>query len=75
MDIVTAYGLYDVVVPPYNLDELAWFYENSFANHAAINAKVSNIVGLGISSLLYSCTARKTYFELMFSVVTWEETI
>ena len=49
MDIVTAYGLYDVVVPPYNLDELAWFYENSFANHAAINAKVSNIVGLGYS--------------------------
>jgi PBSX family phage portal protein len=47
MDVVTAYGLYDVVVPPYNLDELAWFYENSFANHAAINAKVSNIVGLG----------------------------
>lgn len=47
MDIVTAYGLYDVVVPPYNLDELAYFYENSFANHAAINAKVSNIVGLG----------------------------
>lgn len=49
MDIVTAYGLYDVVVPPYNLDELAWFYENSYANHAAINAKVSNIVGLGYS--------------------------
>ena len=47
MDIVTAYGLYDVVVPPYNLDELAYFYENSFANHAAINAKVANIVGLG----------------------------
>jgi PBSX family phage portal protein len=49
MDITTAYGLYDVVVPPYNLDELAFFYENSFANHAAINAKVSNIVGLGYS--------------------------
>jgi PBSX family phage portal protein len=48
-DIVTAYGLYDVVVPPYNLDELAFFYENQFANHAAINAKVSNIVGLGYS--------------------------
>lgn len=47
MDVVTAYGLYDVVVPPYNLDELAYFYENSFANHAAINAKVANIVGLG----------------------------
>jgi PBSX family phage portal protein len=48
-DLVTAYGLYDVVIPPYNLDELAYFYENSFANHAAINAKVSNIVGLGYS--------------------------
>jgi PBSX family phage portal protein len=47
MDVTTAYGLYDVVVPPYNLDELAWFYENSFANHASINAKVANIVGLG----------------------------
>jgi len=48
-DITTAYGLYDVVVPPYNLDELAYFYENSFANHAAVNAKVANIVGLGYS--------------------------
>ena len=48
-DVTTAYGLYDVVIPPYNLDELAWFYENSFANHAAINAKVANIVGLGYS--------------------------
>ena len=47
MDMVTAYGLFDVVLPPYNLDELAFFYENSFANHAAIAAKVSNIVGLG----------------------------
>ena len=47
MDMVTAYGLFDVVLPPYNLDELAYFYENSFANHAAISAKVSNIVGLG----------------------------
>jgi PBSX family phage portal protein len=46
-DMVTAYGLFDVVIPPYNLDELAYFYENSFANHAAIGAKVSNIVGLG----------------------------
>jgi len=46
-DMVTAYGLFDIVIPPYNLDELAYFYENSFANHAAISAKVSNIVGLG----------------------------
>ena len=47
MDITNAYGLFDVIVPPYNLDELAGFYENSFANHAAINAKVANTVGLG----------------------------
>ena len=47
MDIATAYGLFDVIVPPYNLDELANFYETNFANHAAVNAKVSNIVGLG----------------------------
>lgn len=49
MDLTTAYGLLDVVIPPYNLDELASFYETSFANHAAINAKVSNTVGLGYS--------------------------
>lgn len=46
-DTVTAYGLFDVVVPPYNLDELAGFYDSSFANHAAIDSKVANIVGLG----------------------------
>lgn len=43
----TGYGLFDVVIPPYNLDELAYFYENSSSNHAAVNAKVSNVVGLG----------------------------
>lgn len=47
MDITSAYGLFDVIVPPYNLDELASFYETNFANHAAVNAKVSNTVGLG----------------------------
>jgi PBSX family phage portal protein len=47
MGMVSAYGLFDVVIPPYNLDELASFYETSFANHSAIGAKVANIVGLG----------------------------
>jgi PBSX family phage portal protein len=47
MSMVSAYGLFDVVIPPYNLDEFASFYESSFANHAAVDAKVSNIVGLG----------------------------
>ena len=42
-----AYGLFDVITPPWNLYELANYYDTSFANHAAIDAKVENIVGLG----------------------------
>jgi PBSX family phage portal protein len=41
------YGLFDVVEPPYNLISLGKTYEVSAANYAAINAKVTNIVGLG----------------------------
>ena len=41
------YGLFDVITPPYNLYELANFYDTNFANHAAVDAKVSNTVGLG----------------------------
>jgi len=41
------YGLFDVITPPYNMYELANYYDTSFANHAAIDAKVQNIVGLG----------------------------
>jgi PBSX family phage portal protein len=41
------YGLFDVITPPHNLYELANFYDTSFANHAAIDTKVENIVGLG----------------------------
>jgi PBSX family phage portal protein len=41
------YGLFDVITPPWNLYELANYYDMSFANHAAIDAKVENIVGLG----------------------------
>jgi capsid portal protein len=59
MDMVTAYGLFDVVLPPYNLDELAYFYENSYANHAAINAKVANTVGLGYSFEMTDMTVAK----------------
>jgi PBSX family phage portal protein len=43
------YGLFDVITPPYNMYELANYYDASFANHAAIDAKVANIVGLGYS--------------------------
>jgi PBSX family phage portal protein len=41
------YGLFDVITPPYNLYELANFYDTNFANHACIDAKVENIVGMG----------------------------
>ena len=41
------YGLFDVITPPYNLYELANFYDTNFANHAAIDAKTANTVGLG----------------------------
>lgn len=41
------YGAFDVITPPYNLYELANFYDTNFANHAAIDAKVANTVGLG----------------------------
>jgi PBSX family phage portal protein len=44
---ITAYGMFDVITPPYNLDELARYYEVSFANHAAVDTKVANVVGLG----------------------------
>jgi PBSX family phage portal protein len=41
------YSMFDVITPPWNLYELANYYDTSFANHAAIDAKVENIVGLG----------------------------
>jgi PBSX family phage portal protein len=41
------YGLFDVITPPWNVYELANYYDTSFANHSAIDAKVDNIVGLG----------------------------
>ena len=44
---ITAYGMFDVITPPYSLDELARYYEVSYANHAAVDTKVANIVGLG----------------------------
>ena len=31
----------------HSLDELARYYEVSFANHAAVDTKVANVVGLG----------------------------
>lgn len=43
----TSYDVFEVAVPPYNLSYLAKLYEISAYHHAAVDAKVSNIVGLG----------------------------
>ena len=48
------YGLFDVITPPWNVYELANYYDTSFANHSAIDAKVDNIVGLGYDFTLSS---------------------
>lgn len=53
------YGLFDVITPPWNLYELANFYDTSFANHAAIDAKVENIVGLGYDFQMAKSTMLK----------------
>jgi len=44
---VTGYVMFEAVEPPYNMDYLARVYEVSSPHHAAVDAKVSNIVGLG----------------------------
>lgn len=41
------YGILQVAEPPYNLAELASYYDSSPTNHAAVQAKVASIVGLG----------------------------
>lgn len=43
----SGYGAFDVVEPDYNLDYLAKLYEISPAHKASVDAKVTNIVGLG----------------------------
>jgi PBSX family phage portal protein len=44
---VTAYALFNVVIPTYNMDYLAKIYEINSAHYAAVQAKTSNVVGLG----------------------------
>ena len=44
---VNGYSLFEVVIPPYNLEYLSRIYEINAAHHSAVNVKVSNVVGLG----------------------------
>lgn len=47
VQFINGYGAFDVITPPYNLYQLASFYDDNYANHAAITAKVMNVVGEG----------------------------
>jgi PBSX family phage portal protein len=53
------YGIFDLITPPYNLYELSSFYDTSFANHAAVDAKVSNTVGVGYKFDMTASTMMK----------------
>ena len=44
---------------PMILQNLANFYDTNFANHAAIDAKVENIVGMGYDWKLTSSTMQR----------------
>lgn len=44
---LTGYSLFQIVQPPYNVMYLAQLYDISPYHHSAIDAKVSNTVGLG----------------------------
>jgi len=44
---LTGYSLFQIVQPPYNVLYLAELYDVSPYHHAAVDAKVSNTVGLG----------------------------
>lgn len=46
-DEITGYNMFQVVLPPYNLDYLAALYEKSSPHASAVKAKVKNIAGLG----------------------------
>lgn len=56
---VTGYVMFEVVEPPYNMDYLSKVYEISSPHHAAVDAKVSNTVGLGYDFVETTATKEK----------------
>ena len=46
-DFISGYALYDLAIPPYDLDSLARIFEEHAIHHSAVNAKALNCVGLG----------------------------
>jgi PBSX family phage portal protein len=84
------YGIFDLITPPYNLYELSSYYDTSFANHAAIDAKVSNTVGTGYHFNMTSSTqmkleamtnqsakekAKKRIEQLKIALASWMESL
>lgn len=55
----SGYSILDVIEPPYDLDNLSKLYEISTPHKAAVDAKCSNIVGLGYEFQLYGQVAEK----------------
>ena len=56
---VTAYAMFSVVQPTYNLDYLAKIYEINSSHYAAVQAKVANVVGLGYEFIeTYAVTSK-----------------
>ena len=54
------YQAFDIVEPPYSLETLAKLYDRSVHHHAAVDAKISNVVGLGYKLI----ESRKTKLDL-----------
>jgi hypothetical protein len=48
---VTAYAMFNAVIPTYNLDYLAKIYEMNASHYAAVQAKIANVIGLGYDFL------------------------
>ena len=46
-ETLDGYSLYDIVNPPYDLDNLAGLYDSSAIHNASVAARVMNTVGLG----------------------------
>ena len=46
-ETLDGYSLYDIVNPPYDLDNLAGLFDSSAIHHASVMARVMNTVGVG----------------------------
>lgn len=56
---ITGYNIFDVIMPPYNMDYLAAIYEMSGYYRGAVDAKVTNTVGLGYKFIETQATMDK----------------